>query len=216
MNLQSAQKTRKAPPEQVLDAAAACFMEKGYSGTSLDDVARHMGATKGRIYHYFASKSDLMHAVRKRAMEINFAAIRPAFESTLPPRDKFWAMAEAHALNMIEGQAYQKALFDNLHLHITRGSSEDQDERLEEFISDRRAFENMFRDVLAAGIARGDFQIKTLSFALHAVITTLNSTLYWYSPRAGETRESRHMIATELADMALRSISADNTASSKG
>ncbi len=204
--LQQIQKPTKAPPEQVLDAAATCFMEKGYAGTSLDDVARHMGATKGRIYHYFASKSALLHAVRKRAMALNFAAIRPAYESDLRPVEKFRAMAMAHAVNMMREQAYQKALFDRIHLHITGGQFAVDDAQLQEFMADRRAFENMFRDVLNAGQAAGEFRIETISFALHTVITMLNSTLYWYRPRAGESDEIIREIAAELVDMATRAL----------
>jgi len=203
-------KIAKAPPEQVLDAAASCFMERGYSGTSLDDVARHMGATKGRIYHYFGSKSELMHAVRKRAMDINFATIRPAYEGPLPPAQKFRAMALAHSLNMMEEQAYRKELFDSLHLHITGGKSDPDDALMQEFISDRRAFEDMFRDVLKAGRACGDFDFQTLSYTLHATLTTLNSTIYWYSPRAGEGHADRQKIAAELVTMALRALGAEN------
>ncbi len=216
MSLPNAQKKSKAAPQDLLDAAAACFTEKGYAGTSLDDVARHMGATKGRIYHYFASKSELMQAVRKRGMDINFAAIRPAFDSALPPRAKFRAMAEAHALNMIEEQAYQKALFDNLHLHITRGTKPDNDDLMDEFISDRRQFENMFREVLIAGQNSGDFDIKTMSYALHTVVTTLNSTIYWYSPRPDETARDRQEIAAELVDMAMRALGAQTKFENKG
>lgn len=206
MNLHQAHKSDKPPPEQVLDAAAACFMEKGYAGASLDDVARHMGATKGRIYHYFASKSDLMHAVRKHAMDLNFAAIRPGYDSALPPLEKFRAMAQAHALNMIAEQRYQKALFDSLHFHITRGTSTGHDARMEEFIADRRQFEDMFRKVLQAGQKAGVFRIQTVSVALHTVLTTLNSTLYWYTPRADDTEQDRRAIAAELVDMALRAL----------
>lgn len=203
--------TTKAPPEQVLDAAAACFMEKGYSATSLDDVARHMGATKGRIYHYFASKSELLHAVRKRAMDINFAAIRPAFDSNQPPAAKFRAMAVAHALNMMDQQPYQRALFDSLHLHITGGKTAREASQMDEFITERRAFEDMFRAVLAEGQANGDFTIKTLSYTLHTVLSTLNSTVSWYSPRDGEPHDTRLQIAAELADMALRALGANPT-----
>jgi len=193
----------KAAPQQVLDAAATCFMEKGYAGTSLDDVARHMGATKGRIYHYFSSKSELLHAVRKRAMEINFAAITPAYDSALDPIEKFRAMARAHALNMMREQAYQQALFDRLNLHITGGKHADHDVWREEFMSERRAFEDMFRAVLAQGQASGAFKIRTLSYALHAVITMLNSTISWYRPRADEPENTQAKIANELVDMTL-------------
>ena len=214
--LHSAEKSTRIAPREVLDAAAACFMESGYAGTTLDDVARHMGATKGRIYHYFGSKSELMNAVRKRAMEINFAAICPGYQSTAAPREKFRRMATAHALNMIEEQAYQKALFDSLHLHITRGKSSGQDAALEEFIADRRAFEDMFREVLALGQRSGDFHFKTLSYTLHTVLTTLNSSLYWYSPRPGETAADRQAIAAELVEMALRALGASEIPNPEG
>ncbi|MDP1092318.1 helix-turn-helix domain-containing protein, partial [Klebsiella pneumoniae] len=43
----------------ILDAAAACFMAKGYAASSIDDVARSRGSTKGLIYHHNPSKGDL-------------------------------------------------------------------------------------------------------------------------------------------------------------
>lgn len=201
--------TPRAPLDEVLDAAAACFTERGFAGTTLDDVARHMGATKGRIYHYFSSKSDLMHAVRKRAMAINFAGIAPAFESDLPPCEKFREMAEAHALNMLREQVYQKALFDSLHGHLIRMPQAKDDAKMEEFIEDRRHFEDMFRVVLIAGKANGDFHFETLSYTLHTIITLLNSTLTWYRPREGEGDEKLIEIAQEIVDMACRILGVD-------
>ena len=43
----------------VLEAAANAFMERGYAGTTLDDIAALLGTTKGQIYHYYRSKVDL-------------------------------------------------------------------------------------------------------------------------------------------------------------
>ncbi|MFQ5437206.1 MAG: TetR/AcrR family transcriptional regulator [Paracoccaceae bacterium] len=198
----------KAPPEQILDAAAVCFMERGYSGASLDDVARHMGATKGRIYHYFDSKSDLLHAIRKWAMNKNFAAVRPAYASDLAPYEKFHRMAKAHALSILSERAYQKALLDSLHLHITQGLAGPAGGELDEFLGTRRRFEDMFREVLNAGIQSGAFHVKNVSFALHTVLSLLNSTLYWYTPRLGEPSDTKQEIADQLADMALGALGA--------
>ena len=47
----------------ILQTAAECFTERGYAETSIDDVARRLGCTKGRIYHFFASKVDLFCSV---------------------------------------------------------------------------------------------------------------------------------------------------------
>ncbi len=48
-----------SPRDTILDASARCFMEHGFKATSIDDIARRLGATKGMVYHYFDSKSDL-------------------------------------------------------------------------------------------------------------------------------------------------------------
>ena len=37
------------PREAILDAAALCFMERGFNATSIDDIARRLSATKGTV-----------------------------------------------------------------------------------------------------------------------------------------------------------------------
>ena len=47
-------KEERAP--EILEAALACFAEKGFAGTRMDDIARRAGISKGTIYLYFESK----------------------------------------------------------------------------------------------------------------------------------------------------------------
>lgn len=54
--------------QEILHMAAECFMEQGFHATSIDDVARRLGATKGRIYHHYPSKW-LIGAGRRRGCE---------------------------------------------------------------------------------------------------------------------------------------------------
>lgn len=44
-------------------AAAACFLEKGYHATTMDDVARGAGMSKKTVYQLFATKSELIEAL---------------------------------------------------------------------------------------------------------------------------------------------------------
>lgn len=53
------QQTRQA----LLDAALSLFAEKGYFGTSLRDIARHVGVRESALYNYFPSKESLFEAV---------------------------------------------------------------------------------------------------------------------------------------------------------
>ncbi len=54
------QETRRA---QILAAAIACFADKGYYGTSIDDIAARTHLSKGAIYHHFESKHDIFLAL---------------------------------------------------------------------------------------------------------------------------------------------------------
>jgi AcrR family transcriptional regulator len=47
----------------LLDEATALFAERGYAGTSLEDVASASRVTRGAVYHHFASKRALFEAV---------------------------------------------------------------------------------------------------------------------------------------------------------
>ena len=54
---------------RVLDAAAALVFEHGVAGTTLDDVRAAANVSKGQLYHYFADKDDLVHAVIDRTVQ---------------------------------------------------------------------------------------------------------------------------------------------------
>lgn len=56
----------KKPEErraEIVAAARRLFETRGFEATSMQDVIDEVGIAKGTIYHYFASKGDLLHAV---------------------------------------------------------------------------------------------------------------------------------------------------------
>ena len=57
------QRRKDARPEELVAAALEVFVERGYEGTTLADVARRAGVTKGTIYLYFENKEALFKAV---------------------------------------------------------------------------------------------------------------------------------------------------------
>jgi len=65
--------TRRQPPatrrKAILDAAASLLVANGLAGTSVDAVAQRAGIAKGTVYLYFASRSDLLAALRSRYAE---------------------------------------------------------------------------------------------------------------------------------------------------
>ena len=61
---------------EILDAALACFSERGYHGTSVDDIAARAGLSKGAIYWHFAGKRELFLALVDRFSERRAAGAR--------------------------------------------------------------------------------------------------------------------------------------------
>jgi AcrR family transcriptional regulator len=59
----------RATRDRVIDAASALVFEHGVAGTTLDDVRAAANVSKGQLYHYFADKEDLVHAVIDRTIQ---------------------------------------------------------------------------------------------------------------------------------------------------
>lgn len=55
--------------ERILDVALELFIEKGYEGTSLREIAEELGVTKAALYYHYASKDDILMALHMRLHE---------------------------------------------------------------------------------------------------------------------------------------------------
>src|SRR5215470_11930226 len=62
---------KDARPGEIVAAGLACFAERGFAATRLDDVAKRAGVTKGTLYLYFPNKEKLFKAVVRQAIVAN-------------------------------------------------------------------------------------------------------------------------------------------------
>lgn len=67
------QRRKDARPSELLDAALALFVEKGFSATRSEEVAARAGVSKGTLYLYFPSKEDLLKAVIRHTLMADLA-----------------------------------------------------------------------------------------------------------------------------------------------
>jgi AcrR family transcriptional regulator len=75
------ERRKEARPAELLGAALDLFVEKGYAGARLDDVAARAGVSKGTLYLYFENKEELFKAVVRENIVRNITEAQQAVES---------------------------------------------------------------------------------------------------------------------------------------
>ncbi len=79
----------------ILNAAAGVFAEVGYPNAKLLDVAKACGASKSMLYHYFASKDDLLFALLTEHLQATIDALHQV-DPACPPEKKLRLLIEIY------------------------------------------------------------------------------------------------------------------------
>lgn len=82
----------------ILEAAARSFSRYGYARTSLDDVSKEAGYTRGALYHQFSGKEALALAVVEWVDETWTTEVASALEGVADPAEKLLGLARRHAI----------------------------------------------------------------------------------------------------------------------
>ncbi len=177
--------------ESVLRGAVKVFNERGYDGTSMEDLSRELGITKSAIYHHVTGKEELLRLAVDRALDGLFVVL-----------DEVSAM-EAPAIARLEELARRSVLllvaelpFVTLLLRV-RGNTKAERRAL----ARRRSFDMAVADLATQardeGDLRPDVDPATIARLLYGMI---NSVVEWYRPRGGRPGELADNIVTVAFD----------------
>ncbi len=192
----------------ILRAAADCFLERGYAATSIDDVARSLGATKGRIYHHFPSKADLFAEVFRAGMDMIYAAIEPYRAQPGPAIERWRTMATIYVQQMIATKPFQRAVWEGVEMHLRGSTTPEQRNEFTRLLEYRTNYGNIFRETIAEAREQGSLRFENLSIANQLMFMTLNSPIFWYTPRPDETGEDVDRIVGQVVRYAHRGLGA--------
>lgn len=193
---------------EILTAAAAAFMERGFSGTSVDEIAKEIGVTKGFIYHQFETKSDLYFSVQEIATRRFDAAVRSEFLASAAAPDKLMRMALAHMRTMLSDFPAAKVGVQGLERSLMRAAGDAQGERLQRTIRMRDDYEAMFVAVIREGIAQKQFRDGKASLLAKGFLGALNWTTIWFDPKRATSAHQIEETAQALAEFAVRGLKA--------
>jgi TetR/AcrR family transcriptional regulator, fatty acid metabolism regulator protein len=80
--------------KRILDAAIRVFAERGYHGSRVGDIAEDAGVAHGLLYHYFASKEDVLRTIFVENWGQLIARFRAVEESDEPAEEKLEGIAK--------------------------------------------------------------------------------------------------------------------------
>lgn len=190
---------REAEPRrrQIENAASALFRERGYTATSVRDIAQALNLQGGSLYAHVASKEDVLWSIVIRAADRFQAQVGPIAASTAGAPARLRQMIRAH-VEVVTGAQRDAVVF----LHEWRYLSPD---RRDEVAARRDAYEALFRQVIADGAAAGDFAPTDSRLSAMAILSALNGICAWYRPDGELTSDQ---IADHYADFFLRALTA--------
>lgn len=112
---QAAQERREREKQElrraILDAAGELFLEHGYEGFSLRQVAEAIGYSPGTIYLYFKDKDAVLFSVADEGFNEFGRRIAGAFHSTDDPAERLRTMGRAYIDFALKNRAYYELMF---------------------------------------------------------------------------------------------------------
>src|ERR671936_2877912 len=129
--------------------AARLFAEKGYHGTSVGDLAAALGVQKGSLYSHIESKQDLLYEIVRDGVDA-FTAALDAIPEALPAVDKLRLALRAH-LRVVSEQLDVATVFVREWRYL-------EGPRADEFVAERRRYEERFRALFREGRELGELR----------------------------------------------------------
>lgn len=176
--------------QDILEAAAGIFREKGFHATSMKDIAEAVHLQKASLYHHIDSKQEILLALLDQALDLLIDDMQSIVESDHPPPEKLKAAIHRY-MNMLAANAdlatvlllEYRSLAPEFHRrHVKR----------------RDRFESLWRQILKEGVDSGDFRELDPAVTGFALLGALNWMITWYQAEgdltAGELAERFHAI----------------------
>jgi AcrR family transcriptional regulator len=164
--------------ETLLKAAAELFYERGYDGTSIQDLATRLGVAKSAIYHHVPSKEALLSLAVDRALDGLFAEVAKLESVGGRAVDRLEHLVRGSITVLVD-----ELPFVTLLLRV-RGNTETERDAL----ARRREFDHLVTALVAQAVAEGDLRADIdPAMSTRLLFGMVNSVIEWYRPQGDLT-----------------------------
>jgi AcrR family transcriptional regulator len=162
------QRRKETRPQELLDAALALFVEKGFAATRTEEVAQQAGVSKGTLYLYYPSKEELFKAVVRH----NVVSLIAEGQEMV---DQFEGSSAELLVCLMQTWWDRVGNTSAAGIHKIVLSEVRNFPDLAQFYSDEVIVpaDQLFSSAVQRGIARGEFRPMPLHEVAHALIAPL-------------------------------------------
>ncbi len=178
--------------EEILEAAAQIFRQKGFHATSMQDIATAVKLQKASLYYHVSSKQEILVAVLDQALDMLIERMQKVIELPLAPDEKLRQAMQVYLQAMLSHRDLAAVLL------LEHRSLEPK--YRQSHIPRRDQFESLWRNLISEGLEQGIFSCTDPAVASHALLGVMNWTITWYRPDGPFTPKE---IAGQFADLFL-------------
>ena len=164
--------------DRMLKAAAQCFNRKGYSGTSLRDVANLLGLTDAALYYYVRNKEELVYLCYLRAADLGREALEGATAAGGTGLQKVVRYLRRH-VEMIVGEDGPIAIMSEIP-SLEPEHREEILELREKVLELSRRHSSAFEAMLERGIEDGSIAGCDVRMTGNAIMGSINWIPKWF------------------------------------
>lgn len=177
--------------EEVIEAAATVFADRGFHGATTQDIADQLQIRQATLYYYFPSKDAALELVCLRGVEgfVERAESILAVKSSV--QEQIVALVRGHLQFLEEKQSFVRVfLTERQHL---------RDEARKRVGKLSRRYEQIIQSVFESGIESGAIRADlNCRFATLGLLALCNSVAAWYGKEPGVTVASASKAFAEL------------------
>lgn len=168
------ERRKDARPGELMDAALSLFVEKGFAGTRVEEVAQRAGVSKGTLFLYFPSKVELFKAVVRE----NIAGRFDEWNTTLEVFEGSTSELVHHTMQQWWERIGATQASGITKLVMSEGAlfPEIAEFYRQEVIEPGNA---LIRRVLRRGMDRGEFRPVNLDYAIYSLISPMIFIIMW-------------------------------------
>ncbi|PPT27665.1 TetR/AcrR family transcriptional regulator [Xanthomonas arboricola] len=188
--------------ERILHAARALIAEGGYRNAPVTAVAAAAGVSTGQIYRHFPSKAELFVEVLNAAVQREMTILRAITTTRASAAERLRNAIATFVRRALAGPALAYAFI------AEPVESEVDAER----IRGRRLFGEVFRQLLAEGVAAGEFPSQSLDAAAACIVGAFTEALVGpIAPSRGDPQQGEQLVEA-ICGFCLRAVGAPQPA----